>query len=258
MSGLPQELIDHVIDHVHDSNTLEACSLVCSQWSARSRKHLFVRVVFTSEEDLQRWCARIRPGPSGLSSLVEDLTLIGYHLLYMLPSQPWIHPPILSNAAPHFQSFSRLRVLEVWRWDMSTDRVLSMLHSFGSSLENVTCLRLMYDVVSPPALAMFISHFPRLNDLSIDYPKGPDSGRDLYRGFHVDIVPTHPRGEFRALGFSQLPIEVFEDITLLEPRFRRVSLEPVNYDAWRDYWSLVEACAGSLEELHIRTTTTGE
>ena len=79
-------------------------------------------------------------------------------------------------------------------------------------------------------------------------------------GFHVDIVPTHPRGEFSASGASmfQAPKEIFEGITLLEPRFRRVTLAYGSYDTWWDYWPLVEACAGSLEELHILATATGE
>ena len=144
---------------------------------------------------------------------------------------------------------------------MSTDNVSSMLHSCGTSLENVTRLALIYVIVHPPALAMFISHFLRLNDLSIVFPIRLDGAGDLYRGFHVDIVPTYPRGEFSASGLPrsfQAPKGILEGITLLEPRFHRVSFTYVNYDAWRDYWPLIETCAGSLEELHILAAVTGE
>ena len=115
MSELPQELIDHIIDYVDDRKSLEACSLVSSQWSARSQKHLFVRVDFSSTRDLQRWCARIRPGPSGLSSFVEELSISEYHHSCTLPSPSWLHSSILSSAASHFRSFSALRVLEITR-----------------------------------------------------------------------------------------------------------------------------------------------
>jgi hypothetical protein len=64
MSGLPRELLDHV----DDRKSLTAYSFAWTQWSARSRKHLFVRVKIAS---LQRWCARIRPGPSGLDILTR-------------------------------------------------------------------------------------------------------------------------------------------------------------------------------------------
>ena len=266
MSGLPQELIDLIIDHTYDRNSLKACSLVCSQWSARSRKCLFVRVDFTSIRDLQRWCARIRPGSSGPSSLVEDLCLTEYRSSFMVPSPPSFHSSILSNAAPHLRSFSALRVLGVRRWHMSSiDRVSSMLHSFGSSLENVTRLILTNVGFHSSTLAMFVSHFPRLDDLFISgfrlYPPTVDRTGDLDHGFCVDIVPTHPRGEFSASNVPmslQTPEEIFEGITLLEPRFRRVSLVYVSYKAWRDYWPLIEACAESLEELHILATATGE
>jgi len=36
MSGLPQELIDRIIDHVDDRNSLGACYLVSSRWPPRS------------------------------------------------------------------------------------------------------------------------------------------------------------------------------------------------------------------------------
>ena len=76
---------------------------------------------------------------------------------------------------------------------------------------------------------------------------------------HCDIVPTHPRGDFSASGvltLFQAPKELFDGITLLEPRLRRVSLAHVSYNAWRDYLPLAEACAGSAEELHILATGT--
>ena len=264
MSELPQELIDHIIDYVDDRKSLEACSLVSSQWSARSQKHLFVRVDFSSTRDLQRWCARIRPGPSGLSSFVEELSISEYHHSCTLPSPSWLHSSILSSAASHFRSFSALRVLEIRRWRMSTGRVSSMLHSLGSSLENVTHLALHDVHIHPSTLAMFVSRFPCLNHLSISgFPLSitPDGTGGSHRGSRINIVPTHPRGEFSVSDVwisLQTPKEIFEGITLLEPRFRRVSLTNVSQHAWRDYWPLIEACAGSLEELHIFATPTGE
>ena len=134
MSGLPQELIDHIIDHVNDEKTLKACSLVCSQWSPRSRKHLFAQIELTVG-DLRRWCARTRSGSSGPSSLIEVLTVSEHHPS-STSSLTRLHSSILADAASHFQSFSALRALKVRRWrGMSVDCALLMLRSFGSSLE---------------------------------------------------------------------------------------------------------------------------
>jgi len=263
MSGLPQELIDHIIDHVDDRDSLKACSLVCRQWSARSRKHLFVEVDFTSVGNLRLWCARIRPGPSGPSSLVETLVLSGFDFSSTSLSTSGLHQSTLSNAISHLQSFSALRVLMIWEWRMMADRVSSMLHSFGPCLENVTRLTLGQIIIHPEILAMFISHFPRLDDLSIStigLPRALGRARDPHREPHIRIVQTRPRGKFHASGIPacRVPKKVFEAITFLEPQFQRITLTHVNYDAWRDYWPLLEACAESLEELHILANWTGE
>ena len=139
---------------------------------------------------------------------------------------------------------------------MPTDRASSMLHSFGSSLENVTHLTLGYVAIYPSTLTMFVSHFPRLNDLSmcvIADPETFDGTGDMHRGSQADLVPIHLRGEFEAGGINgfDAPKEIFEAIILFKPQFRRVSLAHVDYDMWQDYWPLVDACGGSLEELRI-------
>ncbi|TFK44090.1 hypothetical protein BDQ12DRAFT_672368 [Crucibulum laeve] len=42
---LPQELVDHIIDHLHDDPvSLSHCSLVCHAWLRTSRLHLFAKV----------------------------------------------------------------------------------------------------------------------------------------------------------------------------------------------------------------------
>jgi len=258
MSGLPQELIDRIIDHVDDGISLRACSLVSSRWSPRSRKHLFAQVELASISDLQRWCARIHPGPSGLSSLVEHLTLSESHPSSTSPSPSWLHPSILTDAAPHFQSFSALRALEARRWCMTTDRISLVIHSLGSSIKNVTRLTLGNVTVHPSTLTMFIGYFPHLVNLSIsavNLPMTLEGTGDSHREFHGEIFPTHPRGEFNAY---QVSGGVFKTIALLEPRFHRVTLNCESYGSWREYWPLVEACGGSLEELQILTDATSE
>ena len=138
----------------------------------------------------------------------------------------------------------------------------SMLHSFGPSFEHVTRLTLRKVAIHPSPLAMFVGHFPRLDNLSIsviNILRTLEGVDDLHAWFSGEIVPTHPRGKFSTSGPPeyQVPKGVFETIILSEPRFHRVSLGYVNYDTWRDYWLLVEACAGSLEELDILAGATG-
>jgi len=61
---------------------------------------------------------------------------------------------------------------------MSTDRVSLILHSFGPSFENVTHLTLGDVILYPLTLAVFVSHFPHLDDLSISSP-----------GFRFPVAP---------------------------------------------------------------------
>ena len=115
---------------------------------------------------------------------------------------------------------------------MSADRVSLKLRSFGSSLENVTHLTLRDVSVHPLTLAMFLSHFPRLDDLSLFgiHPVMFDGTDDLHRRLRVDIVPTHPGGK---LSVTRRPTDRsqkggFDAITLLEPRFRQVVLTNID------------------------------
>jgi hypothetical protein len=53
---LPAELLDHIVDLLHDSrNALKSCCLVSKSWIPRARNHLFASVKFTTGEDLQSW-----------------------------------------------------------------------------------------------------------------------------------------------------------------------------------------------------------
>jgi len=57
------------------------------------------------------------------------------------------------------------------------------------------------------------------------------------------------------MGFDELG-KLIGVITLLEPRFRRrVTIKYARYGQWRVFWPLVEACAGSSEELEILGAT---
>ena len=53
---LPAELLDHIVDLLHDENDpLKSCCLVSNSWIPRARKHLFARVSFHTVAHLQSW-----------------------------------------------------------------------------------------------------------------------------------------------------------------------------------------------------------
>ena len=53
---LPPEIVDHIIDLLHDDRkTLEYCCLVSSQFVPRTRKYLFKDIVIMDLKTFQRW-----------------------------------------------------------------------------------------------------------------------------------------------------------------------------------------------------------
>jgi len=138
-----------------------------------------------------------------------------------------------------------------------------MLCHFSPLPENVARPTLRRSFVDSSTLTAFISRFPRLHDLSVSTLESPRKASgivDSSGGPHSRAVPSHPRGEFSAwdMKFDE-PEKVFAVIALLKPRFRRVTIKHASYDQWRIFWPIVEACAGSLEELEIlRAASIGE
>ena len=63
--SLPPELLDHIVDHLHDDPTaLKACSVVARSWVPRARSYLFARVEFdTSKHSIEQWMKTF-PDPS--------------------------------------------------------------------------------------------------------------------------------------------------------------------------------------------------
>ena len=53
---LPAELLDHIVDFLHDAQyALENCCLVSKPWSFRTQKHLFASIEFHTAADLKSW-----------------------------------------------------------------------------------------------------------------------------------------------------------------------------------------------------------
>ena len=56
MSSLSAEVLDHVVDFLHDSTkVLKSCYLVSKSWVPCSRRHIFASVAFRTPIDLEIW-----------------------------------------------------------------------------------------------------------------------------------------------------------------------------------------------------------
>ena len=56
MTVLPSELLDHIVDLLHDSHIpLRNCCLVSKSWISRTRRHLFAKIDFPTAKRLESW-----------------------------------------------------------------------------------------------------------------------------------------------------------------------------------------------------------
>jgi len=74
MDSLPQELIDAIIDNVPKFSLL-SCSLVAKRWRLKSQRRAFETILFSSEEEVNRWCTDIPWGSGGISSYIRHIQI---------------------------------------------------------------------------------------------------------------------------------------------------------------------------------------
>ena len=74
---LLEELLDHVVDHLHDERAnLENCCLVSKSWIPRARKHLFSTISIRGAGNLQSW-KNAFPDPSSSPARYTKTLVIG-------------------------------------------------------------------------------------------------------------------------------------------------------------------------------------
>ena len=81
MSNLPYEIVDHIVDLLHDSQIpLRNCCFVSKSWIPRTRMHLFAEIRFQTAMNLQSWKQTFRD-PSTSPACYTKSLLIGSEVL---------------------------------------------------------------------------------------------------------------------------------------------------------------------------------
>jgi len=189
---LPVELIDRIIDFLHDDRvTLRACSLVSSTWRDASLHHMFWMVNLLSVARFRKFvhvaCFRPRIGQyvreirvafpkvqHGFEALIPSIPATLMPNLRTLGLQHTGHTPVLAALLEHpmFTSVTNLCLTHVW---------------FGSFSE----------------LRGLITNFRHLRDLSIgnvtwdrDDPPSPIGPTEQQPSFHLRSLALHSNGNF--------------------------------------------------------------
>jgi len=128
-SSLPPEILDLIIDHLHDKpTTLKTCCVVSKSWVPRTRRHLFARVEFHAPQSPVELWKKTFPDPS---------------------NSPAYHTHTLSiNSTPVTAAGAGM---DCW------------IHSFC----NVISLRLLH--MDPASLTPFYGFSPTLRSLSLTH-----------------------------------------------------------------------------------------
>ncbi|EAU90929.1 hypothetical protein CC1G_02316 [Coprinopsis cinerea okayama7 len=275
---LPQELVDHVIDHLYnDYETLRACSRVAQAWLPTSRYHLFAKVC------LQAWTGHgVTQFPSGrckeLLSVIESAPEIaGYireleicegapmHIRHPeLQSATWVtsEPALLSI----FKRLKNLRHLEIssasiFYWRTLPAAFQNALCSLLATSSSLTYLKLhSWCFPNYTSLAVLLSHCKNLKGLSLSSTTVEDDDLAEHRLGCVieewdgcDVIPSS-KLEVLTLDhvtFGYLDYWLFGETPMVDVSSLR-ELRVSHFSDLHVIEKLLLAVSGSLEHLHLK------
>lgn len=252
---LPQELVDRVIDFLHnDRPALKASCLVHTDWIDPCRCQLFGSVTLNGLMDLESWAETF---PSVLQSPAHHtrkLTLIG---LCASLGDKGLNPDKLDDSLlQHLRSFNQLRKLVFTALNLHprNSPELHFLH-VRSSLTS-----LLFHSPYPTTqkkLLHFICSFPHLENLSITgVSRWLEDGKE---GYSVPQASPPFRGMLKLAGFSD-PGGKFSSRLVDLPnnvRFRLLKLDFLRAEECKSAERLIISCAATLEELQLGSSFAG-
>jgi hypothetical protein len=166
---LPAEILDHIIDHLHDTAVaLRNCCLVSKSWIPRTRKLLFADVNFLTTKSLQSWKETF-PDPS---------TSPAYYTKTLSVSSSEVVTTADAGVGGWITGFSRVVHLVVGSSDYPVSFV--PFHGFSPVIKSLRVT--IFALPSPHIFNLTIS-FPLLEDLAVTIhhkalPDDNDDGSD--------------------------------------------------------------------------------
>jgi hypothetical protein len=244
--GLPQELVDKIIDLVasRERNTkvrdLKSCSLTARSWTCRSQRYILESITIPSFDHLLKWGSEINPTSGGISSYVRTITLCD--------DLTWqFSPDILAQLEHHLAAFDRLESLHLKGFHLySGIRDSELIPKwFGRFSNKLKTLSLESCSLSPNAFQSVLHLFPLLDNVSINDDchavVNTESDRVLKR-YPGDV--THFRGSL-VTGISTLQ-EFLPCLLMVPLQFHRLVCV-FNGEGHQ----IVSACAPTLQILNF-------
>ena len=176
--GLPQELINHIMDILHDDlRALKACSLTCKAMFSSTRR-LIHRTLWLTQRNIQSVLAQegesLYPGLATQDVALRFLTCMGESGLLQYSRQVLIHvprrftPDILLPHLHHFKSLDRVHTLTIQEFEpiLWVDHYKTCFAHFYPTL---TSLALLHAFYPSQHITRFALQFPKLENLSLKW-----------------------------------------------------------------------------------------
>jgi len=242
--SLPPEILDIVIDDLHDQpTTLGACCLVSKSLVPRSRTHIFARVEFNEPgPSIRRWIAAFPDPLNSPAHYTRTLTVIGLRLVTGTGEDvtPWIRA---------FHNVVHLHV-ETKCWSGPDLASHVPFHGLSPAIRS---LRLESPDTQPSIIFKLICSFPLLEDLTlltlISAP-APDEWTT------PSTSPTLTGSLLLSGGISPTITRRLLDLPN-GLHFTKITLEPLHGSDPDLTADLVSRCSDTLEYLDITKGTLG-
>ncbi|KAF9783982.1 hypothetical protein BJ322DRAFT_889284 [Thelephora terrestris] len=248
---LPQEIVDEVIDNLaFDFSTLQSTSLVQKSWTHRSRRRLFYFVPINSLSLLEKWSRCISPDPNGIASYPRSILLS----LNGTPKS-WLEPENLDRFHGHFCSFSGVERLVIAGLETAKFDAFSTPRYFGNFAATVRSLELRTPIGPPASLLSFISSFPLVDDLGIEYPSTVTAGGVSQEEFIQPVAAPSFTGKLRLLDILRESYLFVELLCTLPLSFDTISVSSRDWEGLPQLAKLTSKCGRTLRTLHITRKT---
>jgi hypothetical protein len=249
--GLPQELVDHIMDMLrNDLRALKACSSTCRAMFASTRRLIYHRIMLPPEGYFD--------DSDGLRfiSLMGERDLLRYARKIVICSSAGCSPEMLLPPLRYFQSLDRVHTLQIWKCDVMSEWLSQYKTCFVHFYPTLTSLALEWPFGHYRDILRFALQFPNLEDLCIMSLQHASSFRSAM------VIPALPdrspplRGRLRLEGAAP-PAQYPKDLAYNLPNginFRSVELKDF---AASDAQHILSRCARTLENLTIAFYFTG-
>ena len=249
---LPAEMLDHIVDHLHDKRwALKQCCLVSKSWIPRTRKHLFANLVFTTVGTLQSWKNTFPVPSTSPAGYVKSLFISG---------------PQAATAGSWIRGFSRVENLEMCVLALNFDfnesaTPLVPFHGFSPVLKS---LRLIIVAFPPSQIFNLILSFPLLEDLTLIVHLGVST--DNGDGSKEGEMPTATQRPTPPVFTGSLKLHMKQELKPFTRRllslpggihFRKLTLKCFSGGDLLLTTALIEGCSHTLESVDITSDLRG-